>query len=118
MNDAERAEALTRLRGAEGKQLLTEAAALPPDRLTRLSRLRRRYPADMAAAAVELLELRRRARTKFTRAQAMWFTPEGLEQSTGETVAQYRAARFPAGMPVLDACCGIGGDAVALAARG
>ncbi len=97
---------------------MAEAACLPPDRLTRLERLRRRYPAAIAAAAVELLELRARARRKFAQADAMFFTAEGLEQSTGEIVARYRAGRFPTDVPVLDACCGIGGDALALAARG
>lgn len=66
---------------------------------------------------MELLELRQRARVKFAHADRMFFTPEGLEQSTGETIARYRAGRFPAGVAVLDACCGIGGDALALVRR-
>jgi SAM-dependent methyltransferase len=115
---AGRASALGWLRTEAGAALLTEAASLPRDRLTRLERLRRRYPAEIATAAVELLELRLRARRKFAWADAMFFTPEGLEQSTGEEIARYRAGRFPADVPVLDACCGIGGDALALAARG
>lgn len=48
----------------------------------------------------------------------MFFTAEGLEQSTGDAIARYRAGRFPAGVGILDACCGIGGDARALAERG
>ncbi len=114
------ASALAWLHTQAGSALLDEAARLPADRLTRLTRLRRRYPypADLAAAAVELLELRRRARAKFAQADRMFFTGEGLEQSTGEVIAHYRAGRFPAGEAVLDACCGIGGDALALAERG
>jgi hypothetical protein len=72
----------------------------------------------LAAAAVELLELRQRARTKFAQADRMFFTREGLEQATGEAVARYRAGRFPVGSQILDACCGIGSDLVALAACG
>jgi SAM-dependent methyltransferase len=65
----------------------------------------------IADAAVELLELRKRARGKFVDADRMFFTPEGLEQATGDSIAAYRASRFPEGAALLDACCGIGGDA-------
>lgn len=101
-----------------GKTLLVATEKLPADRLTRISRLRRTVSPTVANAAVELLELRHRARRKFARADEMFFTPEGLEQSTGEAIAAYRATRFPAGQPIFDACCGIGGDAIALSERG
>ncbi len=103
---------------AAGKELLASAEQLPEDRLTRISRLRRIVTPGVANAAVELLELRRRARRKFVRANEMFFTPEGLEQSTGEAIAAYRASRFPPGQPIFDACCGIGSDAIALSERG
>jgi hypothetical protein len=98
----------------EGQCALQQAALLPNDRLTRLQRLRRDWPAPVAAGIVELLELRYRARNKFDHAAQMFFTPEGLEQSTGDAISAYRATRFPFGVPLLDACCGIGGDALAL----
>jgi SAM-dependent methyltransferase len=44
----------------------------------------------------------------------MFFTRKGLEQATDEVVAAVKAARFPAGR-LADLCCGIGGDAIALA---
>lgn len=106
------------LASAEGERLLASAVSLPADRLTRLTRLRREVSAAVAAAVVDLLELRLRARRKFSSADRMFLTQEGLEQSTGERIARCRAERFPAGEPVLDACCGIGGDALALAGRG
>ena len=47
----------------------------------------------------------------------MLLTRDGLEQSTGEQVARHRARRFAALTgTVLDLCCGIGGDLVALGA--
>lgn len=98
----------------KGQCALEQAALLPNDRLTRLQRLRRDWPTPVAAGIVELLELRHRARNKFDHAEQMFFTPEGLEQSTGDAIASYRATCFPAGVPILDACCGIGGDALAL----
>ncbi len=107
-------EQLRFLTSNAGERALAQAALLPPDRLTRLTRLRREVAPHLAAGIVELLELRTRARAKFAHADRMFFTPEGLEQSTGETIAAYRASRFPAEAGILDACCGIGGDALAL----
>ena len=49
----------------------------------------------------------------------MLFTRDGLEQATSEPVARHRARRFATGDvsgTVLDLCCGIGGDLVALGA--
>jgi hypothetical protein len=79
--------------------------------------LRQVWPADLVAAASEQAELRGRAAAKFTRAASMLFTRDGLEQATAEEVAHHRATRFAgvAGV-LLDLCCGVGGDLVALAA--
>ncbi|MFV0446119.1 MAG: THUMP-like domain-containing protein [Planctomycetaceae bacterium] len=82
------------------------------------SRLRERFPAELVRMALEVTELRRRAFGKFTLAEQMWFTRQGLEQATPELVALHKAQRFAAAGendPVFDLCCGIGGDAVALA---
>lgn len=68
------------------------------------------------ALLCEQLELRRRAGLKFSRSGEMWFTRQGLEQSTDEHVARYKSLRFGAAATVADLCCGIGGDLIALAA--
>jgi hypothetical protein len=112
------AQTIRMLRSEAGSALLSEAAALPSDTLIRVMRLRRRYPQETVAAAVELLALRARASVKFSRADEMFFTPEGLEQSSGETVARWRAGRFPPGATVVDLCCGVGGDSISLGSRG
>jgi SAM-dependent methyltransferase len=104
-------ESLRFLATPDGEALLAETAQLPNDRLTRISRLRRRMSPELAESTVLLLELRHRARTKFSDAERMFFTSEGLEQASSETVAAWRSAQFPAEVGVLDACCGIGGDA-------
>jgi SAM-dependent methyltransferase len=92
------------------------AAALP-NGLRVAETLRREWPADMVAAATEQAELRQRAAEKFSRAEAMLFTRDGLEQASSERVARHRARRFADASPslVLDLCCGIGGDLLALA---
>ena len=100
-----------------GAALLEDAVRLPADPLIRVTHLRRRTSPERAAAVVEMLELRHRARRRFPQADTLFFTAEGLEQATAAPIAHYRAARFVEGVPVLDACCGIGGDAGALAHR-
>ena len=110
-------DALVFLAGEEGYALLATASALPEDRLVRITTLRRKHPPEIVQVAVEQLELRRRAKAKFSNAASMFFTPEGLEQSTSESIAEFRASRFPLNAPILDACCGIGGDAIALSRR-
>lgn len=87
--------------------------------LARQQRLREEFPDDLVRAALLLAELRARGREKFRRAEAMWFDRAGLEQATGEPVARHKAKRFAARTaPVVDLCCGIGADAIALAADG
>lgn len=105
-----------------GQAALSTAAALAPSDATLLpvlETLRRQFPADLAAAALETVRLRQRARAKFSRAEQMYFTREALEQASGELVARHRAARYRvAGAAVIDVCCSIGGDALALAEAG
>jgi hypothetical protein len=102
-----------------GQELLALLAAEPDGGGTPLAlavRLRRRYPADLVAAATAQHELRLAARAKFSRAMQMLFTRAGYEQSSSEPIARYRAARFGGARRVADLCCGIGGDLLALAA--
>jgi SAM-dependent methyltransferase len=102
----------------QGQDLLAEAHALEPDDATLLaclSRLGKRHPPELARAALQTVLLRARAASKFTRASAMYFTREALEQATSEAVARYRARRFHGLRRVADLGCGIGGDALALA---
>ena len=85
------------------------------------TRLRARFGADLAAAALTQTTLRRRARTKFGDAAAsLWFTRDGLEQATRPEVADLHAARFVAAgvRRVVDLGCGIGSDATAFVRAG
>jgi SAM-dependent methyltransferase len=71
----------------------------------------------VVAAALTQRRLRERAETKFGPAAArMLFTPAGMEQATRASVAAHRARRFTGAGRVVDLCCGVGGDLVALAA--
>ncbi|GAO09474.1 class I SAM-dependent methyltransferase [Streptomyces lydicamycinicus] len=119
MNDG---DTLTALLTPEGQALLTELRDHDPsDELAAATRLRREHPAELVSAALGQARLRQRAAAKFgADAGRMYFTPNGVEQSTRATVAAHRARRLAAlGVRTLaDLCCGIGGDAIALARAG
>lgn len=108
---------------AEGRALLDLVrGTAPADELAVATRLRREHPAGLVSAALGQARLRQRAAAKFGAADAerMFFTPNGVEQSTRASVAGYRAERMKAQgvTSVADLCCGIGGDAIALARAG
>ncbi|WP_345427372.1 class I SAM-dependent methyltransferase [Pseudonocardia xishanensis] len=112
---------LERLAGPAGAEVFAAIAAglggapLTDDAALRLgTALRRAHPADLVAEALTQAGLRQRAAAKFSRADAMFLTRAGWEQASPEVVARHRAARFPQGR-VVDLCCGIGGDLLALA---
>ncbi|MER5941405.1 methyltransferase domain-containing protein [Streptomyces sp. NPDC001928] len=107
----------------EGRALLdTVRDTDPADELAVATRLRREHPAELVSAALGQARLRQRAVAKFGAADAgrMFFTPNGVEQSTRASVAAYRAGRMKElGIAsVADLCCGIGGDAIAWARAG
>jgi len=95
-------------------QLLATVAGLTGNELTLQTQLRREYSDRLVRGAFALCDLRRRGAAKFSRAPSMWFDRQGLEQATSEAVSRHKAARFSG--TVLDFCCGIGGDALSLAA--
>jgi SAM-dependent methyltransferase len=123
-------EAFAALLGDEGQALLASLAGRggyeQERELALARRLRRDHPAGLVSAALAQARLRQRAEAKFAAADAarMYFTPEGLEQSTRASVAAYRARRFARGpgghsvRRVADLCCGVGGDALAFARAG
>ncbi|MBD0423062.1 methyltransferase domain-containing protein [Streptomyces sp. TRM S81-3] len=107
----------------EGRALLDEVRDTDPAReLAVATRLRRDHPAELVSAALGQARLRQRAAAKFGAEDAgrMFFTPNGVEQSTRASVAAYRARRMTelGVTSVADLCCGIGGDAIALARAG
>jgi hypothetical protein len=80
-------------------------------------RLRKTLSSDRARLVVQQVELRRKAVEKFGDvAGRMFFTDLSLQQATDRWIAAYKAGRFAAA-PIVDYCCGIGGDLVALSGR-
>jgi len=104
-----------------GRDAMSLAAQLDPYKPADAEKLRKICTADQARAVFELVELRSRAKVKFSRAQWMFFDRKGYEQSSGEVISDYKAMRIREkynGGKILDLCCGIGGDAISLAAVG
>lgn len=106
----------------EGLRLLDELPAWESsaDVVRTVSELRRAgHPAGVVAAVLSQAKLRARARPKFGPfADRMLFTEAGLEQATRLSVAAQHAGRFQrAGLTwIADLGCGIGADALAIAA--
>ena len=111
---------------AATKDALATASRLRED--PRVAALDPEIPAsELVNAVMTQIILRERGRAKFgENAERMFFTPNGLEQSTRRSVAEYRAQRtarlLPAGVrggtPAGDLCCGVGADLLALAGQG
>lgn len=107
--------------GRQALDALTQTPILPANELKLISSLRKRFDMTTTAALIEAAQARQRAarQHKYERADQMFFTRDGLEQSSGEAIANYRARRFVATMQknarIADLCCGIGGDTIALA---
>jgi hypothetical protein len=110
----------------EAARWLGVAAAEPEPSVRLAARLRCELSAERAHLVLQQAELRRRGREKFAAADRMFFTPLGLEQATDERTADSKARRFaeaiglshqsrPSGdAPLVDLCCGIGGDLISL----
>ncbi|MFI6811626.1 methyltransferase domain-containing protein [Nonomuraea sp. NPDC050328] len=112
-------DAFLALQTPRGQAALAEAVELTgADPVAAATRLRKTYDAALTSAALTQAGLRARAQAKFgADAARMYFTPHGLEQATRADVAAHRARRL-AGLHVVDVCCGIGGDLLALARAG
>lgn len=105
------------LTGADA--LLASLASADEPVHQQLSRLRKSLSPARAALVVQQAELRRRAVEKFgPDATRMFFADIALQQATDLWTAQYKASRVAVDVPVVDFCCGIGGDLLAFAARG
>lgn len=98
---------------------LGKTAVTPQTHLQIATWLRQKLPSNQAQAVLETVVLRQRAAAKFSRAAQMYFTRPALEQASSEIVSQHRARRFQQlqCQQIADLGCGIGGDALALAAQ-
>lgn len=80
------------------------------------NKLREQFHEDLVRLAFQLTDNRKRAAGRFHHHENMWFDRVGLEQASSEAVSSHKALRFEEGV-TWDLCCGVGGDALALATR-
>jgi hypothetical protein len=98
----------------EGLEAVNRASQFE-EPLPALETLRRKVTLEQASSAWKQVELRKKARTKFSRADQMVFTPPALEMATSEQIADYCAERFRPYPYVVEGTCGIGGNTIGLA---
>jgi hypothetical protein len=100
---------------SEGQALLSTHPIAESDEVRVLTKYRAQYAPEMVNAVFAQIKLRARARKKFSRADAMYFTAEGLEQASTERMAMYHATLYEPFDGIGDFCSGIGGDLIGLA---
>lgn len=89
------------------------------DELAVATRLRRGgVAAEHARGVLDAAVARRRARPRVPDADDLVLTTSSLEQSSHPAASGARAARYATAAAVTDLCSGVGGDALAIAARG
>ena len=104
-------------------ELVRLAMATDAKDVAAASRLRKLCTdAEIVRAALMLGEARRKAVAKFgkQRAATLWADPAGVQMATSLAVAEHKRERVPvftSGFVLTDVCCGIGGDAMSLAAE-
>lgn len=109
------------LLSVDGRAWLAELTAAGLDEQTHLAlaaRLRAAVGPAHTHALLETALLRQKAAAKFSRAAEMLFDRAGLEMSSAEVVSAWRARRYAGLSPIADLACGLGGDAIGLAAHG
>ena len=97
----------------EGRAAVAVASALdlsPAGRLRAAEQVR--GSGELGRLALEQALLRERARAKHPRGAELWWTGPALEQASSHDLATHRARRYQG--PVLDLCCSVGGDLLAL----
>ncbi len=97
-------------------------ASIPVERVHEMklqAELRKKFDPELVRTALTLVELRNRAKAKFTRAAELWLDRASLEQATAESIARHKAKRFSdSETPVLDLFSGMGSNAIGLALEG
>ena len=105
----------------ETDKLITQAAGINPADVAAVSRLRKTCDADLLHLVLDLVKAREKAKSKWPAdiADKLFADSQGVEQATSQIVSSHKAKRFiKLGKPVLDLCCGIGGDAIGFTQAG
>jgi hypothetical protein len=104
----------------ENAALRAAAESTDPGDVAAVARLRRVHSAELVHASLKLAEARRKLALKWP-GRDLVADPEGAEMASSSLAAAHKAARFARAFPgasVLDLCCGIGADALAMVEAG
>ena len=105
-----------RLLSDEGRSAVAYAATLDLSSAGRVASAEAvRHLGDLGPLALEQAILRQHSLAKHPAGDQMWWTREALEQSSAAVVAAHRTDRYGGSARVLDLCCSVGGDLLALA---
>lgn len=105
----------------QAQDLITQASDVNPSDVAAVSRLRKTCDADLLHLVLDLVKARQKAKTKWPEniAANLFADSQGVEQATSQIVSSHKAKRFAKlGKPVMDLCCGIGGDAMGFTQAG
>ena len=108
----EQARALLSPAGRRAVDAAAELDLTPSGRLASAEQVRAAHGPDLGPLVLEQALLRERARAKHPRGHELWWTAAALEQASSYDLAAHRARLFD--RPVLDLCCSVGGDLLAL----
>lgn len=111
-------EAAKFLISKDGRKLLLELARLNAGEITHFLLNNNKKP--FLAEVVTLVLLRKKAETKFSKAQYMYFTKEGFEQATNEKLSDYLVDQLnlrTSVSTVIDIGCGNGGNLLSFAKK-
>lgn len=100
-----------------GREALEAAISLDPrevDFLRHYQALARRFPPEIAQAALETAILRKEGSSKFPFAEKMFFTRQSLQQASGWEISTYRSKRYSGFEHIFDLGCSIGADTLSL----
>ncbi len=90
--------------------LLQAVANINESEVSEISKLRKMWSAVEVRFAIELVNARKSAAKRLDNAASIVSDVEGVQQSSSSAIAKWKAKRFAHCSPVVDLCCGIGGD--------
>ncbi len=112
----EQARRLLSPAGRDAVALASSLDATTDGRIRAAEAIRAAVGSELGPLALEQALLKQRARAKHPQGDRLWWTAEALEQASSYDVATHTARRYIGSERVLDLCCSVGGDLLALAA--
>jgi hypothetical protein len=98
----------------DDSELLAAVATSTLEDVASMAKLRKRWNRDEITVAAILVTAREKADGKLTNAKTLVSDASGVQQATSTAIAKHKANRFVGSANIVDMCCGIGSDLLAL----